>query len=71
MADALLEKLRSFNTASGKCYCNDIVDLFDGHYDNYVSIPQAVSAIAILYRDIMVPTAKKRFNTASGKCYCN
>ena len=63
----------SFNTASGKHYCN--VKEFVRHplfKDFFVSIPQAVSTIAIMSK----PAYQRHFqansfNTASGKHYCN
>ena len=61
-----------FNTASGKYYCNQILkkskeDMYLG-----VSIPQAVSTIAMLPAIILLfAVASIGFNTASGKYYCN
>ena len=36
-----------FNTASGKCYCNSYDGMAYHNHEWFVSIPQAVSAIAI------------------------
>ena len=63
----------SFNTASGKCCCNLEIFLFQHPYRiNWVSIPQAVSAVAT-YKifNIIRFIFTLRFNTASGKCCCN
>ena len=59
-----------FNTASGKHYCNRRLASC-GFLDSQVSIPQAVSTIAIWRAGKFVYKNTKRFNTASGKHYCN
>ena len=62
--------LTCFNTASGRCCCNvdngEIVSL-----SGFVSIPQAVGAVAT--RDLESGMIKNvlGFNTASGRCCCN
>ena len=63
-----------FNTASGKYYCNSIekVRPFLPSVCQHVSIPQAVSTIAIFVVRANVRLAiTVSFNTASGKYYCN
>ena len=62
----------SFNTASGKYYCNfSKSELLDG-LAWCVSIPQAVSTIAILcVFPLWIKISLSSFNTASGKYYCN
>ena len=65
--------MKCFNTASGKCYCNFTFEL-KGKAKIPVSIPQAVSAIAIQCEALTKGKSAKFkgcFNTASGKCYCN
>ena len=64
--------ISGFNTASGKYYCNKWfiyvhkADVYD------VSIPQAVSTIAIgEWKKIILFKYGFSFNTASGKYYCN
>ena len=60
-----------FNTASGKYYCN-IIDGGKKAKSFYeVSIPQAVSTIAISKNFESIDSAYLSFNTASGKYYCN
>ena len=60
-----------FNTASGKYYCNVVVASFnEGDYFD-VSIPQAVSTIAMKRNDGIHALYGRGFNTASGKYYCN
>ena len=61
--------LLRFNTASGKHYCN-LDKKFDEGAEYLVSIPQAVSTIAMSM--FLARWAKiNSFNTASGKHYCN
>ena len=64
--------LNSFNTASGKYYCN-AKKLKLSLYATYgvVSIPQAVSTIAIEDGVKLAYGVQSSFNTASGKYYCN
>ena len=62
----------SFNTASGKHYCNRKPREVAMTTTTDVSIPQAVSTIATLVRLMhMLKHWKLCFNTASGKHYCN
>ena len=60
-----------FNTASGKYYCNlDSATAVAAASLMSVSIPQAVSTIAIVVMwSLLHDTCS--FNTASGKYYCN
>ena len=61
----------SFNTASGKYYCNlNLSYMIHRFHYVIVSIPQAVSTIAIVNYDVR-EAAATGFNTASGKYYCN
>ena len=61
----------SFNTASGKYCCNEIIIHELTHVDQLiVSIPQAVSTVAT--KEITkIKTDTFSFNTASGKYCCN
>ena len=59
----------SFNTASGKYYCNMMSGALY-RQEQGVSIPQAVSTIAI-YIVKCLQIFSYCFNTASGKYYCN
>ena len=62
----------SFNTASGRYYCNAIVinGIAVGKFD-CVSIPQAVGTIAIFKAPFWPEETSFCFNTASGRYYCN
>ena len=63
---------QSFNTASGKHYCNRVRSVIFMHPGfGLVSIPQAVSTIAINIRSSVFDCFYNSFNTASGKHYCN
>ena len=59
-----------FNTASGKYYCNLRLYALRIHLMQ-VSIPQAVSTIAIKKAVARTLSLLFSFNTASGKYYCN
>ena len=61
----------SFNTASGKYYCNHLIYYSHIGIDYEVSIPQAVSTIAIAFNFNNAKVLSVGFNTASGKYYCN
>ena len=71
--ERLLQQQWRFNTASGKYYCNlwayvPWVSLLLWP----VSIPQAVSTIAMKWKLLVMAKATQLgFNTASGKYYCN
>ena len=62
----------SFNTASGKYYCNLLISVLMKNLYHMVSIPQAVSTIAMkIYLTTVSMKCSLGFNTASGKYYCN
>ena len=62
-----------FNTAGGRCCCNNVkvLDTFmEG--DCVVSIPQAVGVVATnLMAIVVLLQVRQSFNTASGRCCCN
>ena len=70
---AKFKGFNGFNTASGKYYCNyakSVGAVIENAF--VVSIPQAVSTIAIvLLRFAVISLFFAGFNTASGKYYCN
>ena len=60
-----------FNTASGKYYCNSKLSPLLKESTTIVSIPQAVSTIAISMNKTKVACNAGSFNTVNGKYYCN
>ena len=63
--------MKRFNTASGKYYCNKISPSQTQYKGSNVSIPQAVSTIAMSIIFMSKDNICICFNTASGKYYCN
>ena len=64
--------INGFNTASGKCCCNENVTSLEEGVVAIVSIPQAVSAVATTHVTVAGTSyVGQGFNTASGKCCCN
>ena len=61
---------QGFNTASGRCCCN-FRKWFQYQYQECVSIPQAVGAVATPYSAWTLMAWLSSFNTASGRCCCN
>ena len=61
----------SSHTASGKYCCNKSSKSLRPQKLRIVSIPQAVSTVATMLYNAVIPQLVSRFNTASGKYCCN